>query len=216
MLLDGWRAVRRRRNSAMNGLAETDDDELIEATRNGDVDAFGELYHRHRPAARAAAAALRIPRSEREDVVEEAFANIFATLQRGRGPRESFRPYLIAAVRNITFSRARREVRAVEGTRRLMTEIETAEQAHELSVDDLVTAAFKQLPERWRHILVAVEIEGRKPGELGAELVLSPNAASALVARARRGLRSAYLDELRRDNRPRPQAGTRPTLSQAS
>ena len=199
----------------MDGLADTDDEKLIEATRNGDVDAFGELYHRHRAAARAAAAALRIPRSEREDVVEEAFANIFATLQRGRGPRESFRPYLIAAVRNITFSRARREVRAVEGTRRLMTEIETAEQAHELSVDDLVTAAFRQLPERWRHILVAVEIEGRKPAELGAELGLSPNAASALVARARRGLRSAYLDELRRDNRPRA-AAARPTLSQAS
>ena len=199
----------------MDGLADTDDEQLIEATRHGDVDAFGELYNRHRGAARAAAAALRIPRSEREDVVEEAFANIFATLQRGRGPRESFRPYLIAAVRNITFSRARREVRAVEGTRRLMTEIETSEQAHELSVDDLVTAAFRQLPDRWRHILAAVEIEGRKPAELAAELGLSPNAASALVARARRGLRAAYHDELRRDSRPRP-ASVRPTLSQAS
>ena len=198
----------------MDGSAQRDDEQLIEATRNGDADAFGELYHRHRPAARAAAAALRIPRSERDDVVEEAFANIFATLQRGRGPRESFRPYLIAAVRNITFSRARRDVRADEGTRRLMTEIETADQAHELSVDDLVNAAFAQLPERWRHILVAVEIEGRKPAELAAELGLSPNATSALVARARRGLRSAYLDELRRDNRPHSSSGA--SLSRAS
>ena len=96
-----------------------------------------------------------------------------------------------------------------------MTEIETSEQAHELSVDDLVSAAFRQLPDRWRHILAAVEIEGRKPAELAAELGLSPNAASALVARARRGLRAAYLDELRRDSRPRP-ASVRPTLSQAS
>lgn len=185
----------------MYGLAEPDDEALIEATRNGDVEAFAELYRRHRPAARAAAASLRIPRSEREDVVEEAFANIFATMQRGRGPREAFRPYLVAAVRNITFSRARRDVRATEGTRRLTTELTTADQTHELAVDDLVEAAFGQLPERWRHILYAVEIEGRKPAELAGELGLSPNAVSALVARARRGLRSAYLDELRRDSR---------------
>lgn len=198
----------------MHGPVEPDDETLIEATRNGDVDAFGQLYHRHRPAARAAAASLRIPRCEREDVVEEAFANIFATLQRGRGPRESFRPYLIAAVRNITFSKARRDVRATEGTRRLMTEIGTIDQTHELSVDDLVNAAFGQLPERWRHILYAVEIEGRKPAEIATELNLSPNAASALVARARRGLRTAYMDELRRDNRPIP--ATVVSLSQAS
>ena len=43
---------------------------------------------------------------------------------------------------------ARRDVRATEGTRRLMTEIGTIDQTHELSVDDLVNAAFGQLPER--------------------------------------------------------------------
>ena len=95
-----------------------------------------------------------------------------------------------------------------------MTEIGTIDQTHELSVDDLVNAAFGQLPERWRHILYAVEIEGRKPAEIATELNLSPNAASALVARARRGLRTAYMGELRRDNRPVP--ATVVSLSRAS
>ena len=58
------------------------------------------------------------------------------------------------------------------------------------------------------------EIEGRKPAEIATELNLSPNAASALVARARRGLRTAYMDELRRDNRPIP--ATVVSLSRAS
>lgn len=178
-----------------------DDIELLDAARDGEAEAYAELYRRYRPAARAAAASLRVPRCEREDVIEEAFANILAALRKGRGPSESFRPYLIAAVRNITFSRSRAHVRAQDGYVRLTTELQTAEAVREFDTGDLVSEAFGQLPERWQHVLIAIEIEGRRPAQLAPEMGMSPNAVSALVARARRGLRSAYRDAHRREER---------------
>lgn len=178
-----------------------DDIELLDAARDGEGEAYAELYRRYRPAARAAAASLRVPRCEREDVIEEAFANILAALRKGRGPSESFRPYLIAAVRNITFSRSRAHVRAQDGYVRLTTELQTAEAVSEFDAGDLVSEAFGQLPERWREVLIAIEVEGRRPAQLAPEMGMSPNAVSALVARARRGLRSAYRDAHRREER---------------
>ncbi len=178
-----------------------DDIELLDAARDGEGEAYAELYRRYRPAARAAAASLRVPRCEREDVIEEAFANILAALRKGRGPSESFRPYLIAAVRNITFSRSRAHVRAQDGYIRLTTELQTAEAVSEFDTGDLVSEAFGQLPERWREVLIAIEVEGRRPAQLAPEMGMSPNAVSALVARARRGLRSAYRDAHRREER---------------
>ncbi len=178
-----------------------DDIELLDAARQGETEAYAELYRRHRPAARAAAASLRVPRCEREDVIEEAFANILAALRKGRGPSESFRPYLVAAVRNITFSRSRAHVRAMDGYIRLTTEVQAAEAVPTVDTGDLVTEAFDQLPERWRQVLLAVEIEGRRPAQLALEFGMSPNAVSALVARARRGLRTAYQDAHKREER---------------
>ena len=169
------------------------DEDLIRLCREtGDRRAYAELYERHKGSARAAAAALRVPRSEREDVVAEAFANVLAALRRGGGPVEAFRPYLIAAVRNITFSQARRAARADDGCRRLAVEANIAA-LPQPEPNDAVVTAFDQLPERWRRILIAVEVEGRRPADLADELGLTPNAVSALIARARRGLRQNYL-----------------------
>jgi hypothetical protein len=51
------------------------------------------------------------------------------------------------------------------------------------------------LPERWRLALWKTEVEGVKPRDLADELGLSANATSALIYRAREGLREAYLLE---------------------
>jgi RNA polymerase sigma factor (sigma-70 family) len=184
----------------MNWTNQTDD-ELLAACRGGDRGAYAELYVRYQPAARAAAAALRVPRSERDDVVAEAFANILQALKKGGGPNEAFRPYLVAAVRNITYSQSRRAVRADDGCRRLGVELELSEFGANGETEAFMSTAIDQLPERWRKVLIAVDVEGRRPSELSDELGLSPNAVSALVARARRGLRAAYLSEMRRDER---------------
>jgi hypothetical protein len=58
-----------------------------------------------------------------------------------------------------------------------------------------VRAAYESLPERWRSVLWHLEVEGHKPQELAEALDVSPNSVSALVYRARSGLRQAYLQQ---------------------
>ena len=178
-----------------------DETELVTAARLGDREAFAELYRRFRPAGRATAAALRVARFDRDDVVDEAFANILSAFRRGNGPVDSFRPYLVAAVRNLVYNQSRRDSRADEGCRRLTVDLMRGQLTSAEFEPEPLQRALGQLPQRWQHILQEVEVDGRRPAELAGELGISPNAVAALSSRARRGLRTAYLEEVRKDRR---------------
>lgn len=169
------------------------DAELIAASRTGDADAYGELYKRHSPAARAAARAMCRNRSDADDLVSEAFLNVLRILQNGNGPELAFRPYLLVAVRNRFYDRTRRkhEDPIDQPTDELnLRLIETADAGEDKM---LVSAAFATLPERWQLVLWHTEIEGRTPAEVAPLLGMAPNAVAALAYRAREGLRQAFL-----------------------
>jgi DNA-directed RNA polymerase specialized sigma24 family protein len=55
-----------------------------------------------------------------------------------------------------------------------------------------VACAMRSLPERWRKVLWYAEVMGQKPRDIAPILGIEPNAVSALLIRARAGLRSAY------------------------
>ena len=173
-------------------VRQLDDVELIESTRAGDAEAYGELYRRHYPAARAAAHALTHNRSDIDDVISEAFARVLRASRSGGGPDVSFRPYLMAAVRNVFYDRVRcnRELPSDE----LIDGINVALVDGDNDREDcaFATAAFAALPERWRRVLWHTEVEGRSAVEMAVLLGLAPNAVAALAYRAREGLRQAY------------------------
>lgn len=168
-----------------------DDTTLLTRLRSGDIDAFAELYRRHEPAARRYAR--RLAAHHADDVVAEAFTASLAAIDRGFGPVDQFRPYLFTAVRRHA---ARALARAGIGAP--ADGVEPAEELDQLERiehrDSPVVGAFARIPDRWRHILFLVEVEGRPISEVAAHLDLSPSAASALLYRARRGLRASYLD----------------------
>ena len=168
------------------------DVELIEHTRAGDVEAYGELYRRYYAAARGAALALTHNRSDVDDVISEAFARVLRASRSGRGPDVSFRPYLISAVRNVFYDRVRcnRELPSDE----LIDGINFALLDGDNSREDcaFATAALATLPERWRRVLWLTEVEGRSAVEIAPLLGLAPNAVAALAYRAREGLRQAF------------------------
>src|SRR3954447_3034940 len=90
-------------------LLERDDSDeaLVERVRRGDDTAFDELYRRHsRLAVAVARKILRSPQDS-EDATAEAFTNVLAALRRQVGPREMFRPYLLACVKNTCSLRIR-------------------------------------------------------------------------------------------------------------
>jgi RNA polymerase sigma factor (sigma-70 family) len=170
------------------------DEALLARTRTGDERAFGELYQRHVAAARAAARCL-VSAADVDDVVADAFANIFSIIQRGGGPEVAFRPYLLVCVRNTCYRLSSRRPVPRDpldsGFDGPSTDADPLTAVVESSV---VAKAFFSLPERWQQVLWQTEVEGRRPSELSNELGLSPGAVAALSFRAREGLSQAYLE----------------------
>ncbi len=173
-------------------MRQLDDAELIDNTRAGDSDAYGELYSRHFQAARAAAHALTQNRSDVDDVVSEAFARVLRASCSGGGPDVSFRPYLMAAVRNVFYDRLRcnRELPSDDVADEINLALLDSDTDREDSA--VATAAFAALPQRWQRVLWHTEVEGLCAAEIAPLLGLAPNAVAALAYRAREGLRQAY------------------------
>ncbi|SDQ94017.1 sigma-70 family RNA polymerase sigma factor [Microbacterium sp. cf332] len=176
------------------------DDALVERARNLDERAYGELWLRHSAAAHAVARAYSS--LDPDDVVAEAFARILAAIRRGGGPSMGFRPYLLTAVRNVAHEWGAQQKRV------FASDLEDA--ADEAAPDaewsaiagfesSAVATAFATLPTRWQEALWYSEVDGLKPRQFAPLLGLAPNAASALVLRARRGFRDAWVSaQLRR------------------
>lgn len=170
------------------------DENLISATRDGDDDAYAELYLRHRSVAKGVAVQIGATVDDADDFVAEAFAATLRKLRTGGGPDIFFRGYILGAVRNLAnrnFGKAAK----------LELVAEYSGDA-ERSVDDdpagryeseIVRAAFESLPERAKMVLWLTEVEGKKPQEITEIMGLSANGVAALAYRSRETLRQAYL-----------------------
>jgi DNA-directed RNA polymerase specialized sigma24 family protein len=91
----------------MSGRRETPDDAGVGRS-------YGELYVEYAPAARGLALSM-VPPDVADDIVAEAFARVLAAIRAGGGPDHAFRPYLLAAVRNLAndWIAARRRVTVI-------------------------------------------------------------------------------------------------------
>jgi RNA polymerase sigma factor (sigma-70 family) len=165
-----------------------DDAMLLALVREGDDEAYGRLYARHRDIARRVARRV-VGATEVDDVVADSFVAVLMQLRSGRGPTTSFRGYLLTTVRHEA-GRRRAAGRRCEPH----VDLDPAGRpGPDLAEHADVRDAYGTLPPRWRHVLWRLDVEGVPPRELAAELGVSPNAVSALGYRARAGLRAAYL-----------------------
>lgn len=163
---------------------------LLRRFRSGDDSAFGELYETLRPAAQRYARRL-VGASDAEDVVADAFTKVFRAIRNGHGPVDQPAPYLMYAIRTTAWHHRRQHNQELDKSMRLEPALRVAAPAHAPLDDDLV-AAMGTLCCRYQQVIWWFEVEGRSAAEVGAELGMSPNAASALAYRARRALRRAY------------------------
>lgn len=180
------------------------DAELCDAIRGEPVEslrakeAFAELYAAHYDAAMVSAYRLLGDRHRAEDAVAEAFAKTLRALRGGHGPVESFRGYLLTAVKSeaLRVSPLDRRTDAVP--------VDEMPEAAELSVESPVSAiserdqlvrAFGALPEQWRQVLYLTEVEQLPVVQVAARIGASARATNSMAFRAREGLRSAYLQQ---------------------
>ncbi|WP_148575595.1 sigma-70 family RNA polymerase sigma factor [Nocardioides caldifontis] len=172
------------------------DAELIASVRNGDLDAYGELFARHSDAAHRLARQLTRG-SDAEDLVSEAFTKVMGALTEGGGPDVAFRAYLLTAVRRLHVDRVRRSARLTNTDD--MTAYDSGVQFQDTVVNEFeskaAARAFASLPERWQLVLWHLEVENQKPADVAPLLGMTPNSVCALAYRAREGLRQAFLTE---------------------
>ncbi|MET9960701.1 sigma-70 family RNA polymerase sigma factor [Streptomyces sp. NPDC006326] len=187
-------------------MAEPCDRELIRQLREAYAAgvqapaACDTLYRRHSGAALAfARGCCRRAPHEAEDLVSEAFIRTLQAVRSGAGPRERWRPYLLAVVRHTAV-----EWRAGAGRTVLTPDVEawcrpapSGEEPQRRLLDDedrrLVTRSFHALPERWKAVLWHTLVEDDCPHPVPLLLGITPSAVTSLAFRAREGLREAYL-----------------------
>jgi RNA polymerase sigma factor (sigma-70 family) len=173
------------------------DAELLVRVRNGDLDAYGELFGRHHHAAERMARQL-VPPNDADDLAGDAFAKVLDALRNGGGPDISFRAYLLTTVRRVHVDRIRsgKRVHSTDDIASYEREPETFDDPSVAGFESGAAAkAFASLPERWQAVLWHTEVEGEKPAAIAPLLGLSANSVSALAYRAREGLRQAYLQQ---------------------
>lgn len=179
--------------ASMEASAAEAETQLVQDCRQGRVGAVLELFRVHWEPARAYANTLCRSSHDAEDVAATAFLKSLTAMRRGKGPDGPVRPYLLRAVRTAALDR----IASVEHPSDRIAELadgrnpgrlHTGSQEH-----DFVAEAFATLPLRWQRVLWFVEVEGLRPREAAPLLDVAPNALSALLRRARKGLREAYL-----------------------
>ncbi|MCD2498456.1 sigma-70 family RNA polymerase sigma factor [Microbacterium nymphoidis] len=176
---------------------EASDDDLLRQVRAGDSTAFGELWRRH------AGVAMSVARSfstlSAEDIVSESFERLLTALRQGKGPRGEFRAYLIATVRNTGRQHYNRHIARAEYS---YSEIQDAADPTAATTEQVMITmeennaaaqAFATLPPRWQGVLWYSHVDGVPPREIATRLGLTANGVSALVVRAKRAFRDAWL-----------------------
>lgn len=174
------------------------DAELVAGLRAGDGRAMEVLHARH------SADALRVARivthgRDAEDLAADAFLRVVDQIVSGRGPRTSFRAYLHTVIRNLHGERSRRAAREHVASDKPWL-LDTVDRDDDPSLFDELDAhraarALRKLPDTWRSLLWELEVKGRKPAEVAADLEVPAATVSSTAYRAREGLRVAYLDE---------------------
>lgn len=183
--------------SASRWAPDLTDAELVARVRGGDRSAYAALYERYAPMARRFARSRLANQSDAEDVVSEVFASVLGAFEKGRGPVESFVPYLIGSMRNechrANRRRAREPTSAGPGDEAAPPSRGQPDPYAAVDEATLLREAFESLPPRFQDVLWRTEVDGLSCGEVGARFRLTRHAVAMLALRARRALASAYL-----------------------
>jgi RNA polymerase sigma-70 factor (ECF subfamily) len=182
------------------------DGELVRLARQGEAAAFGEIMRRNnRHLFRAARGVLRDD-VEAEDVVQEAYVRAFRSLADFRGD-SSLSTWLTRIALNEALGRLRRRrnmvgLETIEGAQRgggariLMFPTEQAGSdpegaAARREIRRLLEEAIDELPEGFRLVLVARDVDGMSVEEAAQILGVRPETVRTRLHRARRLLRAA-------------------------
>jgi RNA polymerase sigma-70 factor (ECF subfamily) len=198
-----WKTDDGRRTWGEDGPIDISDEGLVRRAQVGDVEAYGELAHRHRPAALRVATVVLGTADGADDVVQEAMERAWRSMARVEPPR-AFRPWFLRIVANCARNdrrgrgrRARLAVRAgrAEATRAVTTPEEAAVTDEERRA---VVRALNDLAPTDRLVVALRHFEHMSERDMAEVLGCPPGTVKSRLSRAMDRLR-ARLWELDRE-----------------
>lgn len=169
-------------------MAQVDDRILLQAAKDGDVDAFAVLVRRHQGAVYRIALRMLGSEADAQDAAQETFVRAWRALGRFRHDSAvSTWLYRIVTRRCLDLIAARRPAVALDGGELAAggDPAETAERRERLRA---VTRAIAALPGDQRAALVLREFEGLSYEEVAHVLSISVGAVKSRIHRARLGV----------------------------
>lgn len=188
-----------RFDASVGGRVELDTDvALVYRAREGDYEAFEQLFERHRALVYRFAYQMSSRRDDAEDIVQEAFVRAYQNLHRYRDEAK-FTTWLLRIVTNLCTDQARMSQRrtALEqqeamGALDWMTIGDIEDPVQNLEADRRKVAlrkALNALPVHHRSVIILRDIEEREYPDIASILGCTVGGAKLRVLRARRALR---------------------------
>lgn len=166
-------------------LAELDDHALLRLHQDGDAEAFGEIFRRHRD--RMWALALRTTRDPEmaSDAVQDAFLNAFRRAGSFRGEAQ-----VTTWLHRITVNASLDRLRRVRPTSDIADHdpVEPRDRHHSVDVRLDVRAALEQLPEGQRLALTLVDMHGLSVAEAARVLEVAEGTVKSRCSRGREAM----------------------------
>jgi RNA polymerase sigma-70 factor, ECF subfamily len=166
-------------------LAELDDHTLLRLHQQGDAEAFGEIFRRHRD--RMWALALRTTRDPEmaSDAVQDAFLNAFRRAGSFRGEAQ-----VTTWLHRITVNACLDRLRRVRPTSDIADHdpVEPRDRHHSVDVRLDVRAALDQLPEGQRLALTLVDMHGLSVAEAARVLDVAEGTIKSRCSRGREAM----------------------------
>jgi RNA polymerase sigma-70 factor (ECF subfamily) len=176
-------------DAASGGRSATDDADLIESAKRGDVEAYGELVRRYQHDARRTAAAVAGV-AVADDAAQEAFVRAYGFLHRFR-PGAPFRPWLLTVVANVARNQRRsasRWTRAVQASGERGTDHRLAASAEDEALrrhgGGSLRAAVEALPPRYRDVVACRYLLDLSEDETARTLGLAKGTVKSRLSRA--------------------------------
>ena len=165
-------------------LESLEDGELVKLTRQGNKDAYAELWTRYYTVGMNYATGLT--RSDPEDLVVEAYTKILRAIQSGKGPQDLFRPYLYATIRNVSITRHQKSGDTLNGLEEASWGTAPVEGDVMSHIDaERIGRVLKEMKPAQREILWLSEVEEHSVSEIAEELGISKSNVSTSTQRAR-------------------------------
>ena len=159
----------------------SEDSQLVNAARDGNRAAFGELYGKYARVVHGILLA-RIPAADVDDLLQDIFLHAMGKLPSLRDA-DKFAAWLCAIARNRATDFHRRSREFVDLPEEVAQENAPAEEAHE------ILAVIRDLPDAYRETLILRLVEGLTGPEIAARTGLTPGSVRVNLHRGMQQLR---------------------------